>query len=240
MSTPTWLLRIGSADYKPAGGSIDIAAQANDESTMSLLPVEEITYVDCVTEFFTSLKGSGLMLSPLDVELVRGYEAAGIPWPVVCRGIQRAFEARRRNARRAPSGEAPRPPRSLRSCRRSIEAEARKFLKGAPGRTAPPVSPGEIDRLLAHARHAADPAERAAYREAYRAACVGSPLAPAAALRYLAALPRPAQRRLCGDVGRRLTPRPHEMTRLEQRLRLREALIDEALSRARLDLPGPP
>jgi hypothetical protein len=203
---------------------------------MSLLPVEEITTVDCVAEFFTSLKGSGLMLSPLDVELVRGYEAQGIPAEVLCRGIERAFEARRRNARRDASGTDPRPPRSLRACRRSIDAEVRKFLKGAAGRVSAPSEPAQIDRLLAHARHAEDPAERAAYREAYRAACKGSPPAPAAALRYLATLPRRTQREVCGGVGRSLTPRPREMSRLQWRLRLRDALIEEALRRARLDL----
>jgi len=203
---------------------------------MSLLPVEEITYVDCVTEFFTGLKGSGLMLSPLDVEFVRGYEVQGIPAAVLCHGIERAFEARLRNARRVGKDPPAEGPRSLRSFRRSIEAEVRKFLKGAPGRTSSPAEPAQIDRLLAHARDAEDPAERAAYREAYRAACQGTPLAPAAALRYLASLPRRTQREVCGSVGRRLTPRPHEVTRLQWRLRLRDALIEEALRRARLDL----
>jgi hypothetical protein len=203
---------------------------------MSLMPLEEITYADCIAEFFTSLKGSGLMLSPLDVELVRSYEVLGVPVDVVCRGIARAFEARRRNYRRGPPGEAPRVPRTLRSCRRSIDAEVRKFLRSSAGRMVPPAEPGRIDRLLAHARHALDPAERAAYREAYRAACTGNPPAPAAALRYLSALPRPAQREVCGGVGRRLTPRPHEVTRLQWRLRLREALIEEALRRSHLDL----
>ena len=142
---------------------------------MSLLPSEEITYLDYVAEFFLAQKGAGLTLSPPDVELVRRYEGEGIPFEVLCRGIERAFEVRRRH------GKERTPHLSLRSCRRSIDAEVRRHRKGAIRGAGPLADPRRLDRLLGLARTAPAKPIGLAYRAAYRAACSGDAVEPAAA-----------------------------------------------------------
>ncbi|MHB1845214.1 MAG: hypothetical protein ACYCWW_10315 [Deltaproteobacteria bacterium] len=192
---------------------------------MSLLPADEIGYLDYVGEFFLAQKGSGLVLSPLDVELVRRFEGEGVPFEVLCRGIARAFEARRRH-------EKPRTPQlSLRACRRSIDAEVRRFRAGAVRGGEPVPPPDRIDRLLGRARAAGEGA-RLAYRAAYRALCEGEAPAIAAAAAIVRSLSRAERRELLaqardraagGDPGGR-------------RGRLRETLVELALERGRVDL----
>ena len=196
---------------------------------MSLLPSEEITYLDYVGEFFLAQKGAGLVLSPPDVELVRRYEGEGIPFEVLCRGIERAFEVRRRHAKERT------PHLSLRSCKRSIDAEVRHHRKGALRGAGPIADAGRIDRLLGLARAAEAPEVRAAYRAAYRAACSGDAVELAAAFAYLGALPRPEQRRLCRAVAATV-PRSPEAPPWERRAALREALTTAALERGKLQL----
>lgn len=200
---------------------------------MSLLPTTEIGYIDYVSEYFLAQKGTGLMLSPLDVELVRRYEGQGIPFEVLCRGVARAFEVRHRH------GKDRSPQLSLRACKRSIEAEVRRHARGALRGPGPLPEPAHLDRLLGRLRSAPNDAARAGYRAAYRAACGGEALAPAAAFAYLAALPRTAQRGLCGAVFRSLAPRMDEPMVAEAhwlRERLRDALARAALEHGKLAL----
>lgn len=196
---------------------------------MSLLPAEEITYLDYVAEFFLAQKGAGLVLAPPDVELVRRYEGEGIPFEILCRGIERAFEVRRRH------GKERTPHLSLRSCRRSIDAEVRRFRKSAVRGAGPVADSGRLDRLLGLARTASVKAATAAYRAAYRAACSGDAVEPAAAFAYLAALPRPEQRQLCRATLASL-PRAPGTPPWERRTLLRAALTTAALEHGKLAL----
>ncbi len=60
---------------------------------MALRQARRLGYLELVTDFFTGLQGRGLMLSPVDTELVHRWEARGIPVEVVCRGLQASVEA---------------------------------------------------------------------------------------------------------------------------------------------------
>ena len=50
---------------------------------MSLIPAGELSYAALVSEFFLQLRGTGLLLSPLDLELVAEWERRGVPASVV-------------------------------------------------------------------------------------------------------------------------------------------------------------
>ncbi len=69
------------------------------------------------------------MLSPLDVQLLMAWSETGVPVEVVARGIRRAAERALWDAR--PGEPAL---RSLRACKREVEAEIRKWQKRAAGR----------------------------------------------------------------------------------------------------------
>jgi len=196
---------------------------------VSLIPADDFTYLDLVGEAFLAERGQGLVLSPVDVELVRHYEGAGVPPHVLVLGIARACERRRYHGKP--------PPASLSACKRTLDAEVRKHLAGRAGslrQEGPFAEAGTLDRLIAATREATDPAERAAYASAYRAACAGLAIPEAAGLGYLRHLPRLDQRLLAQAVhatlGRRLAPEPRE----EYRERLRRALVSAAIAQAKL------
>ena len=195
---------------------------------MSLIPTEDVTFIDLVGEAFLETRGAGLMLSPVDVELLRRYEAAGIPPAVLVRGILRAAERRRYHGK---------PPHlSLGALKRTLDAEVRRFQSGQVRGLAPPPSAELLDRLLALAREAPLPEERKAYRAAYRAACAGDPVREPAALAWLQALPRPVQRAVASELRRTLGARLANQPREEYREQLRNALVNDALERAELRL----
>ncbi len=95
---------------------------------MSLLPLSA-GFEELVQDCFLTYRGSGVALSPLDAELVRGWAERGIPFEVVARGIRRSAEKALWDAR-------PGEPllRSLRGCRRQVEAEISKYLRASIGR----------------------------------------------------------------------------------------------------------
>ncbi len=196
---------------------------------MSLIPADEIGYVDYVAEYFLAHKGRGASLSPLDVDLVRRYEGEGVPFEVVCRGIERAFEVRRRHGREAT------PQLRLSACRRSIDAEVRRFRKGAIRGPGPVPEPAQLDRILGRLREAIGTPAESGYRAAYRALCEGQDPLPAAALGYLRALPRPARRGLCKAVFAALSRAPGT-PRWERREALRSALATAAVEHGKLRL----
>jgi hypothetical protein len=115
---------------------------------MSQLPPESLTYETVVSEYFLGLRGAGLMLAPLDLELVRSWERRGLPVAVVCRGLRRGLEEARRD--RAPGSPAP---RSVRAYRFAVEDEWRAYRAGrvgdAPG---PPEESRACQERLATAR----------------------------------------------------------------------------------------
>lgn len=94
---------------------------------MSYLP-EGASFEELVQDYFVAFRGSGLMLSPLDGELASAWAQAGVPFEVVARGIRQAAEKAVRDAR--PGEPAL---RTLRACRRAVEAEIKKYRDRAVG-----------------------------------------------------------------------------------------------------------
>lgn len=98
---------------------------------MSLLP-ESASFEELVQDYFLAVRGAGLMLSALDTELLTSWAREGVPFEVVARGISRSAEKALWDAR---PGEPVL--RSLRACRRQVEAEIKKFRELAAGASAP-------------------------------------------------------------------------------------------------------
>jgi hypothetical protein len=136
---------------------------------MSDLPRDALDYQAVVAEYFLALRGSGLMLSPLDQDAVADWERRGVPVSVVCRGLRRGLEDLAE--RRAGS------PRSIRALRPAVEDEWRAYQHGRVG-DAPPPPAGEEGAAQARLDAARDlvaaagaaAAEGGARREGYRAA----------------------------------------------------------------------
>ena len=136
---------------------------------MSIIPSAALSYAALVSEFFLQLRGAGLLLSPLDQELVGEWERRGVPSAVVCRGLRLGWEEMTRD--RAP-GSAP--PRSMRALRGFVEEEWRAYRDGRVGDGG--ARGGEPDaarsrlaaarNVLAEAETASIGARRTAYREA--------------------------------------------------------------------------
>ncbi len=136
---------------------------------MSLIPSGELSYAALVSEFFLQLRGTGLLLSPLDQELVAEWERRGLPASVVCRGMRRGWEELGRD--RAPEAA---PPRSLRALRGFVEEEWRAYRDGRVGDGGAPGSEAEATRhrlaaaraRLGEAASASSGERRSAYDEA--------------------------------------------------------------------------
>src|SRR5687768_10623616 len=94
---------------------------------MSLLP-EGASYEEVVAEVFLAVSGRGLMISALDGAVVSEWAQLGVPLEVVARGIRRAAE-------KADYDRRPGEPllRSLRACRRDVDAEWKKHLRASAG-----------------------------------------------------------------------------------------------------------
>ena len=198
---------------------------------MSDLPQGSLDYQAVVAEYFLGLRGAGLMLSPLDQELLSDWERRGLPVAVVCRGLRQGLEDLAE--RRAGA------PRSVRALRFAVEDEWRAYQHGRVG-DAPPPPPEEgaaearlaaARDLLSDAGRAAEDERREAYRAAWRALAAaeahpGSPLErveaalAAADARILSAwlhgLPPPERRALgprirmlAGERGRGASPRAY-------------------------------
>src|SRR5262249_19534113 len=96
---------------------------------MSLLP-EGASLEEMVQECFFAYRGSGLSLSALDAELLSHWAHSGAPFSAIALGIRRAGE----RAAWPATQEGP-PLRSLRPCRRQVEAEIRRHLWRSAGAT---------------------------------------------------------------------------------------------------------
>jgi hypothetical protein len=136
---------------------------------VSDLPSDTLDYQAVVAEYFLALRGAGLLLSPLDQDLVAEWERRGLPVPIVCRGLRRGVE-------RLAEERPPRPVRSVRALRFAVEDEWRAYQSGRVGDApAPPPAEEEAARArLARARALLEDAGRTpdpARREGYRAAC---------------------------------------------------------------------
>jgi hypothetical protein len=219
---------------------------------VSDLPSSALSYAAVVTEYFLALRGTGLLVSPLDLALVAEWEARGLPVPVVCRGLRRAAEValeQRRNGR---------PLRSIRACRAAVDDEWRAYREARVGDAPAPgaEAPAALDRLgaaralLAERAGTAAPHLRAAYAEALRvlAGAAKSSLQDAEdtilradlALRaaYLLSLPR-AER---AALGRRCAllagARPPAVRRRAWRETLASHLADQLRAAGLLPLRG--
>jgi len=136
---------------------------------VSLIPSGELSYAALVAEFFLQLRGAGILLSPLDQELVAEWERRGVPASVVCRGLRRGWEALVQE--RAPGAA---PPRSLRALRGFVEEEWRGYRDGRMGDGGAPGPEADAARRrlaaarnwLAEAAEAGGEARRLAYQDA--------------------------------------------------------------------------
>jgi hypothetical protein len=210
---------------------------------MSDLPAAALDYRAVIAEYFLGLRGSGLMLSPLDQEVVAEWERRGLPVAVVCRGLRRGLEDLAE--RRASS------PRSIRMLRLAVEDEWQAYRNARVGDApAPPREEAAArDRLararglLAEAGRSAEPRARDGYRAAWHAlagadARPGTPLerveaafvhADARILSAWLASLAPAQRRALGPRVRLLAGRRRSDESLRShREALRAHLIDLA------------
>ncbi len=210
---------------------------------MSDLPAAALDYRTVVTEYFLGLRGSGLMLSPLDAETVAEWERRGVPIAVVCRGLRRGLEDL---AERRAGG-----PRSIRALRFAVEDEWDAYRAQRVGDA--PAPPQEDDaagdrlararELVADAGRDAAGAEREGYRAAWRALAAaaegpGSPLERVetalaeADARILAAwlggLPPPERRALGPRVRLLAGARPRSASPRAYREALRAHLVDAA------------
>jgi hypothetical protein len=96
---------------------------------MSLLP-SNASFEERVQDVFTAYRGRGVSLSAIDVELAMRWASMEIPFEVVARGMRKAAEAQLFDAIPGEEGL-----RSLKSCRVTVEAEIKKYLKRMPGQT---------------------------------------------------------------------------------------------------------
>jgi len=205
---------------------------------MSELPAESLGYQAVVAEFFLALRGAGLLLSPLDQDLVAEWERRGLPVPVVCRGLRRGLAAL--------AEERPGPVRSLRSLRFAVEEEWRAYRSGRVGDAPEPEDEEEAAaRRLANA--SADlvraEAQGGALAEVYRGArrellahqvFPGSPLDRVEAgliaadcrilTGWVASLPRPERAALGARVRLLAGARPRGESRRAHRETLRAHL----------------
>lgn len=217
---------------------------------MSDLPPDALSYQAVVAEYFLGLRGAGLMISPLDQELVAEWERRGLPVAVVCRGLRAGLETM--VEQRAPGATLP---RSLRALRFAVEDEWRAYQGQRVGDAPPPPAEAaaaearlEAARaLLGEAGRAASGPRRQGYREAWRALSGeyrGTPLERVEAAialaderilaAWLGALPRPERaalgprlRLLAGPRRRGESPRAY---REALRARLLEAARDAGLT----------
>lgn len=210
---------------------------------MSDLPAHALDYQAAVTEYFLGLRGSGLMLSPLDQEVVGEWERRGIPVAVVCRGLRAGLEDLAE--RRAGS------PRSLRALRFAVEDEWRAYQAARVGDAPSPPAEAEAAGarlarardLLAIAGEDARDEHRDGYRAAWRllaaaAARPGTPLDRVEAAiaqadsrilsGWLGGLPAPERRSLGPRLRLQAGPRPRGSSLRGYRETLRAHLVEAA------------
>ena len=213
---------------------------------MSDLPSGALSYQAVVAEYFLGLRGAGLMISPLDQELVAEWERRGLPVAVVCRGLRRGLESL---ADRNPPG-APLP-RSIRALRFAVEDEWHAYRQDRVGDSPPPpaaeaAAAARLDAaraLLEEAGRTAPEPHRDGYRDAWRALAdggkgPGDPLArveaaiAAADARILSSwlrnLPTPERAALGPRLRLLVGPRPRAVSPRAFRDTLRAHLVDLA------------
>lgn len=81
------------------------------------------SYISDIQNYFLSLAGRGIMISPRDYDLIVRWKRGGVPREVVYKGISKAIE----NLKRKGGSQLP---RSLSECASSIEEEIRDYQSG--------------------------------------------------------------------------------------------------------------
>jgi hypothetical protein len=110
-------------------------------------------YFTEIEEHFWKMRGAHLLVSPLDWAIVETWQKAGIPLPVVLKGIDRAFESWERSKRAAGGRQL----KSLAYCVDAVldtAAEAQEASAGAgpesgKARSAEPFSRDELHKYIA-------------------------------------------------------------------------------------------
>lgn len=96
---------------------------------MSLLP-DSATFHERVQDAFVAYRGHGVSLSAVDLEILDGWAGLEVPFEVIARGLRKAAEAALWDAA-AGEGRL----RSLKACRREVDAEIKKYVRTTAGRT---------------------------------------------------------------------------------------------------------
>jgi hypothetical protein len=212
---------------------------------MSDLPPDALSYQAVVAEYFLGLRGAGLMISPLDQELVAEWERRGLPVAVVCRGLRQGLETL--VEQRAPGATLP---RSMRALRFAVEDEWNGYQRQRVGDAPPPPAEASAAEarllaaraLLGDAGRAATGPRRDGYREAWRALdgqYAGTPLERVEAAlaqadaRILAAWLGSLPRQERGALGPRIQLLAGPRRRGERPRAYREALRARLLEAAR-------
>lgn len=104
---------------------------------MSLLP-DSASFEERVQDCFTAYRGRGVELSALDVDLLDVWAQSGAPFEVVARGLRKAAENAHWDAAESGGGL-----KSLRSCRRQVDAEISKWVAQSAGQHTPEVEEPE-------------------------------------------------------------------------------------------------
>ena len=112
---------------------------------MSLLP-DSATFHERVQDCFVAYRGHGVSLSAVDLDILDGWADAQVPFEVVARGLRKAAEAALWDA---AEGEGRL--RSLRACRRQVDAEISKYAARSAGKTE--EAPGEAAEPFHVTRH---------------------------------------------------------------------------------------
>jgi hypothetical protein len=94
---------------------------------MSLLP-DSASFEEKVQDCFTAYRGRGVELSALDVDLLVAWAQTGAPFEVVARGLRKAAENADWDAAENGGGL-----KSLRACRRQVDAEISKWATQSAG-----------------------------------------------------------------------------------------------------------
>lgn len=115
---------------------------------MSLLP-QGASFEELVQDYFLAVRGAGLMLSALDAELLTSWAREEVPFEVVARGIARTAEKALYDAR---PGEPVL--RSLRSCKRHVESEIKKYRERTAGAGEERAATKKRARTWEETRHA--------------------------------------------------------------------------------------
>ena len=92
---------MAESDNSDSGSSTGASAGQAGDIPQSGDGWNYFNYFTEIEEYFWKKRGAHLLVSPLDWAIVETWQKAGIPLPVVLRGIDRAFESWERSKRAA-------------------------------------------------------------------------------------------------------------------------------------------